>query len=329
MTRPVVACLATPLVVLTLAVATGAQLEPSGNADGWEWRPVAAFGGSPTWFSAAFTIRDKAYVGTGYGARNELWQYDPSQNAWTRRADLPGKIRGAAIAFAIGDKGYIGLGYGDNERFADLWEYDPLADRWTRKAPHPGGVRDHCAVFAIGSKAYIASGMTCKGNEEDCGELAEVWEYDPRTDRWTRKTDTPEALVWTGYFVLNGKGYIGGGERQQKIASHLWEYDPPRDRWTRKVEFPGPARFRGVGFSVNGKGYIGTGIASMGEKTAAVLGDVWEYDAQANTWTQVSAFSGPARGSAVAFVLGSQVYVGTGTNAGRELLRDFWRADRR
>jgi N-acetylneuraminic acid mutarotase len=85
--------------------------------------------------------------------------------------------------------------------------------------------------------------MTCKGN--DCGDLNEVWEYDPRTDRWTRKADMPETMSWSGYFVLNGKGYIGaGGMRGQKIVKNFWEFDRQTDKWTRQAEFPGPSDFR-------------------------------------------------------------------------------------
>ena len=52
--------------------------------------------------------------------------------------------------------------------------------------------------------------------------------------------------------------------------------------------------------------------------------DLWEYDPRADAWTQKPDFTGPARGAAVGFVLGSRVYIGTGTNSKREQLRDFW-----
>jgi hypothetical protein len=101
------------------------------NPQAWEWRPVAVFGGLPIWFSAAFTIGDKAFVGTGYGAENEFWQYDAGLDEWTQKANFPGKPRGAAVAFSIGGKGYVGLGFADEARFSDLWEFDPSANRWT------------------------------------------------------------------------------------------------------------------------------------------------------------------------------------------------------
>jgi N-acetylneuraminic acid mutarotase len=219
--------------------------------------------------------------------------------------------------------GYLGLGYGDDDRFSDLWEYNPSSERWTQKASLPAASRDHSAVFAIGPMAYIVGGMTCQGN--DCGDLKEVWEYDQRADRWRRKADMPETLVWSAYFVLNGKGYIGaGGQSQQKIVKNFWEYDPQTDKWTRMAEFPGLVRFRAVGFSINGKGYFATGTESIAQTSASVLNDIWEYDPQTNAWTQRPGFSGPARGAAVGFVLGSRVYIGTGVNSSRELLSDFW-----
>jgi len=317
---------ATITIILT-GYSTSARLDSSKPREprAWEWRQAAAFGGPATWFSAAFTIGDKGYVGTGYGAMNALWQYDPGRDAWTRKADLPGIARGAAIAFSIGDKGYIGLGYYEDDRFSDLWEYDPSADRWTQKASLPAAVRDHCGVFAVGQKAYVFGGMTCKG--KDCGDLKEVWQYDPRTDRWTRKSDMPEAVWWSAYFILDGKGYVGeGGQRSQKALKNFWEYDPRTDRWTRKADFQGPIRYRAVGFAMNGKGYIGTGIEEIGETSAVVSNDLWEYNPRADAWTQKPGFGGPARGAAVCFVLGSQVYIGTGANAGQKRLRDFWSA---
>ena len=63
-------------------------------------------------------------MGTGdIGAANEyfadFWEYDPSTNVWTQKADFGGGARSGAVGFSIGSKGYIGTG-GAN----DFWEYD-------------------------------------------------------------------------------------------------------------------------------------------------------------------------------------------------------------
>jgi len=308
--------------VLALVASPGSGTPRQPGA--WEWKPTVAFGGPPTRFSAAFTIGEKAYVGSGYGAKNALWQYDPGRDAWRRKADLPGKERGAAVAFAVGNKGYIGLGYGDNDRFSDLWQYDPSDDHWTPKASLPAEVRDHSGVFVIGSKAYILGGMTCKG--EDCRDLKEVWEYDPRSDHWTRKSDLPETITGPTGFVLNAKAYVGTGYVNEALSKFFWEYDPRSDRWTRKADFPGPARFRAVGWAMNGRGYLGTGLGAQTQTSAEVFDDIWEYDPSADVWSPVPAFGGPARGAAVVFVLGSRIYIGTGMNAVRADVGDFWRS---
>jgi len=293
-----------------------------------EWQQVAAFGGPALSFAAAFTIGSRAYVGAGYGPTTVFWQYDSEGDAWTRKADFAGAARGAAVAFSIGERGYIGTGYGDGDvRFSDFWEYDPGADRWTQRASLPSAVRDHAAAFVIGQRAYVVGGMTCQG--ENCSSLREVWEYEPAADRWTRRADFPEEITTPACFVLNGVGYVGTGYAGPLAAStlstRLFAYDPQTDTWTQKADFPAAGRYRAVGYSLNGKGYLGTGIQSAGQTSAVVLRDMWEYDATANAWTRRPDFSGTARGAAVSFVLGTRAFVGTGTGSARQSLRDFWR----
>jgi N-acetylneuraminic acid mutarotase len=57
------------------------------------------------------------------------------------------------------------------------------------------------------------------------------------------------------------------------------------------------------------------------------LRDIWEYDSAANAWTRLPDFSGPARGAAVSFVLGTRVFIGTGSGSAMESMRDFWRLE--
>jgi len=300
---------------------------PAQNAPSWEWKPAAACGGPATWFAAAFTAGSKAYLCAGYGFGKALWEYDAGRDAWTRKTDFPGKERGSAVAFSIGNKGYVGLGFGDNDRFSDLWEYDPAADRWKQKASLPAVGRDHSGAFAIDGIAYVFGGTKGEtaGNDDF---VKEVWAYDPATDIWTRKADMPEGTAAPACFALNGKGYFGTGILTvvpYALSRVFWEYDPKPDRWTRKADFPGAARFKAVGFAFGGKGYIGTGIEEVGESSAKMAGDIWEYDPAANAWSPKPAFPGPARGASVGFVIGGRIYLGTGMDSGRKTLSDFWR----
>jgi hypothetical protein len=77
--------------------------------------------------------------------------------------------------------------------------------------------------------------------------------------------------------------------------------------WEQRAAFPGPSRGNAFSFSVNGKGYMGTGTGASG-----LLADFWEYDQASDQWTQLANFPGGARANASVFVVGDKAYVGLG-----------------
>jgi len=86
--------------------------------------------------------------------------------------------------------------------------------------------------------------------------------------------------------------------------------------WTQKADFGGVNRSRAVGFSIAGKGYIGTGIGNEKKR------DFWEYDPETDTWNQKADFGGNARYEAVGFAINEKGYIGTGRGDNYE--NDFW-----
>jgi len=93
--------------------------------------------------------------------------------------------------------------------------------------------------------------------------------------------------------------------------------------WTQKSDVGGTARLAGVGFSIGGKGYIGTGDShGYGRKK-----DFWEYDPSTNAWTQKADFGGKERYMAVGFSIGSKGYIGTGLDGFGFYKNDFWEFD--
>ena len=92
----------------------------------------------------------------------------------------------------------------------------------------------------------------------------------------------------------------------ESTRQDFWEYDPVTNAWTQKADFGGGPREQAVGFSIGGKGYIGTGYNGPYRQ------DFWEYDPATNTWTQKADFGGTARYGAVGFSIGSKGYIGTG-----------------
>lgn len=78
--------------------------------------------------------------------------------------------------------------------------------------------------------------------------------------------------------------------------------------WTKKADFSGLKRERSIAFSINGKGYVGTGV----DTADVVKKDFWEYDPSLNAWTQKANIIGVARRNAIAFSINGKGYVGTG-----------------
>ena len=57
---------------------------------------------------------------------------------------------------------------------------------------------------------------------------------------------------------IGTKGYIGTGSG---TGQQFYEYNPATDAWTQKANFGGNVRTEHVaGFSICGKGYMGTGV---------------------------------------------------------------------
>ena len=104
------------------------------------------------YFSTGFSINNKIYLGTAaYGSGRYWFEYDPSLNAWTRKADYPGDAFFAASGFAIGNKGYVAGGG------SECWEYDPSSNSWQQFAffqnPRVGGT-----AFTLNNKGYYLMG---------------------------------------------------------------------------------------------------------------------------------------------------------------------------
>lgn len=90
--------------------------------------------------------------------------------------------------------------------------------------------------------------------------------------------------------------------------------------WTTKPNMGGIGRTGPVGFSINGKGYVGLG-GYYG--SSPYQKDFWEYDPNTNAWTQKADFGGTARAWSVGFTIGNKGYVGLGDDGA--LKQDFWR----
>ncbi|MCB9289799.1 MAG: hypothetical protein H6560_21015 [Lewinellaceae bacterium] len=208
---------------------------------------------------------------TSYG---EVLVFDENLIFWTSRANFDGAGRHSAVGFSIGQKGYVGTGFGESSEFLkDFWEYDQLTDNWTQKADFEGGKRYSAVGFSIGTKGYIGTGI-----DEKLKPLKDFWEYDPQTDIWIKKADFEGGERYSAVgFSIGTKGYIGTGRALDIDSPHkkdFWEFNPLSDSWTEKPDFEGVKRGLAIGFSINEKGYIVTGVNNSSQPQ----NDFWEYD---------------------------------------------------
>lgn len=88
--------------------------------------------------------------------------------------------------------------------------------------------------------------------------------------------------------------------------------------WMQKIDYPAlNGRESGVGFTINGKGYSGSG------KNGLPQFDFWEYDAPLDTWTQKADIP-QRRAGAVGFAILGKGYIGLGYDPVIGMLNDMW-----
>lgn len=152
----------------------------------------------------------------------------------------------------------------------------------------------------------------------------------PQSGNWVSRSsfDGPNRSEAVS-FTIGNFGYLTGGWDGIRRYADLWQFDPSGNgSWTQLASMPATnrqggntARSSAVGFSVNGKGYVGTGYDGYN-----FMNDFWEFDPLVDSFIQKADFKGGPRFEAVAFGIGNYGYITTGYD-GLNPLKDFWRYD--
>ena len=196
----------------------------------------------------SFVVGNKAYYGLGahYNpdsandvTHRDLWEYNPTDNTWTRKADFPGNNLVSAASFSISGKGYVGTGmnadysqrikgnYDDVYSFTkEFWEYDPTTDQWARKADFPGEQRKNATGFVINGKGYVLAGNSSSNTPVYAPGM---YEYNPDTDQWTQKAEIlqPQYAGSASSCTIGSKAYVSFHYDMRKFQV----YDPINDSW--------------------------------------------------------------------------------------------------
>jgi len=245
--------------------------------------------------------------------KQDFWEYNPDTDQWTTKSTYPVTIAYAS-GLSLNGMGYFAIGKNWSYYYTDLMRYDPVNDQWQAMAPIPGeGSSMDSPGFVIDGKAYVpaaghmymydpgtnswteksfppelgyfgggvAFSINGKGYlgigwvHQLGGDVNNFYEYDPLSDKWTRKADFPGYLrdAATSFSLPNGKGYVGMGlaKPQMEYQKDMWEYDPVTDTWTRVMDFPGTARCGARAYVVGAAAYIVAGYGGNYEK------DMWRF----------------------------------------------------
>lgn len=227
---------------------------------------------------------------------------------WEQAPVFPGVERQNASSFVIADKFYVGLGTGMKDgriqSLNDFYEYNPTSRAWRQIAEFPGISREHAIGFTVNSKGYIGIGQKflCPITSGLCDQtdLKDFWEYDPKNNSWKEvaKFDMlPNDGRGGSVFTLNNKAYI-------LHNNFIWEFNPADYSLTKKAMSPEFLPYASA-FTLNGKGYIGTGSTDVSKS-------LYEYDPATDKWTKKADFGGLARRSAVGFSMKGKGYIGFG-----------------
>lgn len=206
---------------------------------------------------------------------------------------------------------------------------------WTQKANFGGGAREYGVGFSIEDKGYLGTGAIWKNGRwyKLCNDF---WEYDPVTDVWAQKADFGGTARYGAVgFSIDKMGYVGTGMSNGFFISYnvlnrdFWGYDPKENTWTQKSDFGGTVRWRATGFSLQGKGYVGTGYDEGKHGAWPFRSDFWEYDPATDKWSQKTDFPGKGRYDATGFCIGDKGYIGTGMEylLDGTIFEDFWAYD--
>ena len=228
----------------------------------------------------------------------QVYSYDPTVDAWSRKADMPTPRGGASIGvahgriYALGGFSEVsGFALGYQPRRSVVESYDPAADTWTRHAdsplPNPGSDQ---GLGPTGSYHFVDEHIYALSAAGAGDAVQRLDQYDPATGTWSRKADMPTPRNGVIFAALNGQFFALGGSIGLDLLARVETYDPATGTWTRKTDMP-LLRQGGSAVALGGRLYL---MGGTNDQNRSACGDgeclsrVDVYDPSADTWTQTA-----------------------------------------
>jgi N-acetylneuraminic acid mutarotase len=156
----------------------------------------------------------------------------------------------------------------------------------------------------------------CRKTPSSTTEIPGNWSIAPDF-RGDTRSEAVSFVIDNVAYILTGLSAFNGS------YNDMYAFDVDNGSWTKKTSLPAELRHGAVAFTINGKGYIGTGY---NEKQTLSLQDFWEYDPVQQNWTRKDDIPAEGRFDAAAFVINGKAYVCGGYD-NRKALNDTWEFD--
>lgn len=253
-------------------------------------------------------------------------EFNPTDNTWTAKADIPTPARNTSAGENLNDLIYIFTGDDSGGIIGDTDQYDVSSDIWTSRTDVNSN-RSNASSFHLNEDGidigYVLAGFSVSDQEE-------VQRYAPNSDTWTNVTSTPVIHGRGAHpFTIKNVGYIAGGRDGGTIKGDTSEYDFGTDLWVGRADLPSPERVNGASSSSTAGGTTIlidtiTALAPVrafilgGDDSASKLQDNDQY--LPDTWTAKADLPSPARRHLASFSVNNQIYACGGF--GKAFLRD-------
>jgi N-acetylneuraminic acid mutarotase len=170
---------------------------------------------------ATVALGDKLYVASGaaqtFGTSGpvppyeDLQIYDFETGKWSLGPNVP-EPRHHVSGAALDGRVYVAGGRGEADHSLTTFDrYDPATEEWETLADLPMGVASP-GLVAVQDRLVIVGGEDQDNWEEGGGWVTpSAWEYDPRTDRWTRLPNMKFDRRGGGVAAVGNRVYAIGG----------------------------------------------------------------------------------------------------------------------
>ncbi len=220
---------------------------------------------------------------------------------------MPAARAGAAMVFdpernkmlLFGGRAASGYNY------EDLWEWDVTTGTWTERSgtgKHPAARAQHAMLYQKSTgKILLFGGGRSNLTTDGMGVSAsfdDTWELDPATGSWTELAPTSRpsvrhdfGLVWDSkrnVAVLFGGMQIDIPGATGVLKQDTWEWDPSAQTWAERATTGSkPVQRYGHAMAYDaGRGKVVV-FGGSDMQTAGIKNDMWEWDCESGTWTQV------------------------------------------